>query len=74
MNLAQIITDRLAIWTAVNNAGDGIRPPAPSRRGRCVYSPATDDDVAVYATRGGRSALLVADAHGPWAVRVEVSS
>lgn len=65
------------LWTAGNNAGQGFAVGAEGANindladelGTLVARSDVDTNVAIYQGRDG-SVVLVADVHGPWAVRV----
>lgn len=67
-----------AQFRTLNNNGEGFAPESARRTtpineipelGRLVYAAQTTSDVAVYEQPDG-SVYAVADANGPWAVRV----
>lgn len=65
------------LWSAGNNAGQGFAVGAEDANindladelGTLAARSDCDTDVAIYQGRDG-SVVLVADVHGPWAVRV----
>ena len=57
-----------AIFTRLNNAGEGFDPDDDLGDWDLVYRATTDDEVSIYAD--GDDAILVGDANGAWAVRV----
>lgn len=61
----------LAAWGRGNDAGDGFDPGPESERGRLVYDAQTDTEVSVY--NDGEGVILVGDANGDWAVRLDWS-
>ena len=75
MNLSTIIANRVALFTAGNNAGDGFDPAAMLTGGRPTHRADTTDDVSVYVI--GDEAILVGtdgtgDDDSRWAVVVEL--
>jgi len=59
----------LAAYRRSNDRGDGFDPGPESERGRLIYSAQTADEVSVYNDDDG--ILLVGDANGDWAVRMD---
>lgn len=67
-----------ASFRTLNNNGEGFAPESAHRStdineipelGRLIYAAQTTSDVAVYEATDG-AVYAVADAEGPWAVRV----
>lgn len=77
--LSTIIAERVALWSAGNNAGDGFAFGDEhdddlneiKGLGELIHPASSNADVAVYVERhvDGDTVMLVADANGPWVVQ-----